>query len=74
MLTLMKGIGPITANRLIRRFGGLDNIFELSDKDILNYMLNNYDAKQFKRIYIALGYTDLCKGIDGLANHFRNGI
>ena len=38
MLTLMKGIGPITANRLIRRFGGLDNIFELSDKDILNYI------------------------------------
>lgn len=30
-------------------------------------MLNNYDALRFNRIYIALGYTDLRKGIDGLA-------
>ena len=30
-------------------------------------MLNNYDAKRFNRIYVALGYTDLRKGIDGLA-------
>ena len=35
-------------------------------------MLNNYDAKQFKRIYIALGYTDLRKGIDGLATLIKS--
>jgi len=35
-------------------------------------MLNNYDAKQFKQIYIALGYTDLRKGIDGLATLIKS--
>jgi len=35
-------------------------------------MLNNYDARSFNRIYIALGYTDLRKGIDGLATLIKS--
>lgn len=31
-------------------------------------MLNDADAKGFERIFIAAGYSDLRKGIDGLAN------
>ena len=30
-------------------------------------MLNNADARQFKKIYLALGYTDLRMGIQGLS-------
>ena len=30
-------------------------------------MLNNADPRQFKKIYLALGYTDLRKGIQGLS-------
>ena len=30
-------------------------------------MLNDADASGFKKVYLAMGFTDLRRGIDGLA-------
>ena len=36
-------------------------------------MLNDANASEFKKVYLATGFTDLRRGIDGLANiiHFQ---
>ena len=34
-------------------------------------MLNDADASGFKKVYLAMGFTDLRRGIDGLANIVR---
>ncbi len=34
-------------------------------------MLNDADASGFKKVYLAMGFTDLRRGIDGLAGIIR---
>lgn len=34
-------------------------------------MLNDANASEFKKVYLATGFTDLRRGIDGLANIIR---
>ena len=34
-------------------------------------MLNDADASEFKKVYLAMGFTDLRRGIDGLATIVR---
>ena len=34
-------------------------------------MLNDADASGFKKVYLAMGFTDLRRGIDGLATIVR---
>ena len=34
-------------------------------------MLNDANASRFKKVYLATGFTDLRRGIDGLANATR---
>ena len=34
-------------------------------------MLNDADASDFKKVYLAMGFTDLRRGIDGLAGIIR---
>lgn len=34
-------------------------------------MLNDASASGFKKVYLAMGFTDLRRGIDGLANIVR---
>ena len=34
-------------------------------------MLNDADASRFKKVYLATGFTDLLRGIDGLATIIR---
>ena len=34
-------------------------------------MLNDADASAFKKVYLAMGFTDLRRGIDGLAGNMR---
>ena len=36
-------------------------------------MLNDADASGFKKVYLAMGFTDLRRGIDGLAGIIVNG-
>ena len=38
MLTIMDGLGPVTANRLIESCGDIERCFELTDEEIITYV------------------------------------